>query len=93
MLLDLKLPRKSGLEVLEEMKEDPALSAIPVVILTTSFTPQDVISAYDLQASAYLTKPDDLGEYHKVVAALREFCVGVMRFPPRQDAEVPQTTG
>ncbi len=89
VLLDLKLPRKSGLEVLEEMKNDPALAAIPVVILTTSFTPGDVNRAYDLQASAYLTKPEDLGEYEKVMGALREFCLGVMRFPPRQDPPPP----
>jgi CheY-like chemotaxis protein len=83
VLLDLKLPRKSGLEVLEEMKNDPALRRTPVVILTTSYTPEDVINAYDLQASAYLSKPDDLQQYQKVMIALREFCLGVMKFPPR----------
>ena len=83
VLLDLKLPRKSGMEVLEEMKNDPALRRTPVVILTTSYTPEDVINAYDLQASAYLSKPDDLQEYQKVMVALREFCLGVMKFPPR----------
>jgi CheY-like chemotaxis protein len=83
VLLDLKLPRKGGLEVLEEMKNDPALRRTPVVILTTSFTPEDVIRAYDLQASAYLVKPEELGEHEKVMRALREFCLGVMTFPPR----------
>jgi CheY-like chemotaxis protein len=90
VLLDLKLPKKSGLEVLEEMKNDPALRRTPVVILTTSFTPEDIVKAYDLQASAYLTKPEDLAEFEKVVTALREFCLGVMKFPPRQEPAKPQ---
>ena len=84
VLLDLKLPRKSGMEVLEEIKSDPSLRRTPVVVLTTSFTPEDVIRAYDLQASAFLTKPDDLREYEKVVTALREFCLGVMKYPPSE---------
>lgn len=92
VLLDLKLPRKGGLEVLEEMKNDPALRRTPVIILTTSYTPEDVVRAYDLQASAYLTKPDDLGEYQQVMKTLTEFCLGVMRFPERQEEAAPQTS-
>lgn len=83
VLLDLKLPRKGGMAVLEEMKNDPELRRTPVVILSTAFTPEDVVNAYDLQASAYLVKPGDLQEYQKLMAALREFCLGVMKFPPR----------
>lgn len=85
VLLDLKLPRKGGMEVLEEMKKDPALRRTPVIILTTSYTREDVIRAYDLQASAYLTKPEDLPEYKHVMARLNEFCLGVMKFPPREE--------
>ncbi len=59
ILLDLNLPRKSGIEVLEEIKSDPHLSTIPVVVLTTSEAEEDIVRAYKLHANAYITKPVD----------------------------------
>lgn len=93
VLLDLKLPRKGGMEVLAEMKNDPALRRTPVVILTTSFAPEDIARAYDLQASAYLTKPEDLHEYQRLMAALSDFWLGVMTFPTREDEGNPRLAG
>jgi CheY-like chemotaxis protein len=83
ILLDLKMPKKSGLEVLAEMKADPALRRIPVIVLTTSDAPQDIWKAYDLQASCFITKPADLEEFDRVVHSLKEFCLTVIKLPPR----------
>lgn len=82
ILLDLKMPRVNGLDVLAQLKADPELRRIPVIVLSTSDAPEDITRAYDLQASAYLTKPQDLGEYRSVMDALKRFCVGVIRLPP-----------
>jgi CheY-like chemotaxis protein len=83
ILLDLKMPRKGGLEVLAAIKADEALRRIPVIILTTSDAPGDVLRAYDLQASAYVTKPSDLEEFQRVMGSIREFCLTVVKLPPR----------
>lgn len=83
ILLDLKLPRKDGFAVLLEAKSDAALRRIPIVILSSSDAPDDIGRAYDLQASCYVTKPTDLDEYLRVGRLLREFCLTVVKLPPR----------
>jgi two-component system response regulator len=81
VLLDLKMPKKGGLEVLAEIKQDQELKRIPVFILTTSDAPGDIHLAYNLQASCYITKPEDLDEYRDVIDSIMEFCLKLMRLP------------
>ena len=73
ILLDLNLPRKDGRELLADIKSDPSLKRIPVIVLTTSRARQDVDMAYDLHANCYITKPVDLDDYVKVVKAIEDF--------------------
>lgn len=81
VLLDLNLPRKDGREVLEEVKEDPGLRHIPVVILTTSQAEQDVLRSYQLCANAYVTKPVDLERFLEVVRSIESFWLEIVRLP------------
>jgi CheY-like chemotaxis protein len=81
ILLDLNLPRKSGREVLEEVKGDPALRNIPVVILTSSQAEQDIARAYDLHANCYITKPVDLDQFITVVKSIEDFWFTVVKLP------------
>jgi chemotaxis family two-component system response regulator Rcp1 len=81
ILLDLNLPRKDGREVLAEVKADPDLKRIPVVVLTTSRAEEDVLRAYDLHANCYVTKPVDLEQFMKIVALIDEFWVNVVTLP------------
>ncbi len=81
ILLDLNLPKKDGREVLAEVKADPALKRIPVVVLTTSRAEEDVLRAYDLHANCYVTKPVDLAQFMKIVAQIDEFWVNVVTLP------------
>jgi len=81
ILLDLNLPRKDGREVLAEVKADPDLKRIPVVILTTSRAEEDVMRAYDLHANCYVTKPVDLAQFMKIVSQIDEFWVKVVTLP------------
>jgi CheY-like chemotaxis protein len=83
VLLDLNLPRKSGAEVLAEIKGDPALSTIPVVVLTTSQAEEDVLRSYEMLANAYVTKPVDFDRFGEIVRQIDEFFVGIVRLPPR----------
>ncbi|MEJ2038370.1 MAG: response regulator [Desulfosarcinaceae bacterium] len=82
VLLDLNLPRKDGREVLAEMKASADLRRIPVVVLTSSQAEEDIIKTYDLQASAYVTKPVDLAGFGEIVKAIEGFWFSVVRFPP-----------
>jgi CheY-like chemotaxis protein len=82
ILLDLNLPRKSGIEVLEEIKTDPALSTIPVVVLTTSEAEEDIVRAYKLHANAYITKPVDFEQFTKIVHQIDDFFIGLVKLPP-----------
>jgi two-component system, chemotaxis family, response regulator Rcp1 len=82
ILLDLNMPRKDGREVLAEIKADPDLKRIPVVILTTSEAEQDIIKTYDLHANCYVTKPVDLTQFLKVVRLIEDFWLSVVRLPP-----------
>ncbi len=81
VLLDLNLPRMDGREVLEEIKTDPALRSIPVVVLTTSKAEEDILRSYDLHANAYVTKPVDFGRFIEVVRQIDEFFVTVVKLP------------
>ncbi|HEX8203480.1 MAG TPA: response regulator [Isosphaeraceae bacterium] len=82
ILLDLNLPRKGGQEVLAEIKADPLLRRIPVVILTSSRAEPDVRAGYDHHANCYVAKPADLGEFLRVVAAIVEFWLTIAALPP-----------
>ena len=82
ILLDLNLPRKNGREVLAEVKEDPDLKRIPVVIVTTSKSEQDVFEAYNLHANCYITKPADFSEFKQVIRALELFWFQSATLPP-----------
>ena len=83
ILLDLNLPRMSGREVLSTIKRDESLRSIPVVVLTISAAEKDIISAYNLQANCYITKPIDLEQFSKVVKTVREFWLTIVKLPPR----------
>jgi CheY-like chemotaxis protein len=73
ILLDLNLPRKNGREVLEEIKADPELRRIPVLIMTTSHADQDINRAYSLNANCYITKPMELDEFLRIVKSIEDF--------------------
>lgn len=79
ILLDLNLPRKSGREVLQEIKEDEQLKHIPVVILTTSQAEHDILESYRLRANAYVTKPVDLEQFLKVVQSIEQFWLEIVK--------------
>jgi CheY-like chemotaxis protein len=81
ILLDLNLPKKDGREVLEEIKEDPALKIIPVVILTTSASEADILKTYQLHANCYIAKPVDLDGFLKVVKSIDSFWLSVVKLP------------
>lgn len=81
ILLDLNLPRKDGREVLAEVKGDPDLKAIPVVVLTTSRSEQDILKSYHLQANAYVVKPVDLDQFLGAVRAIEDFWLMVVSLP------------
>jgi two-component system response regulator len=82
ILLDLNMPRKDGREVLTEMKADPKLRKIPVVILTTSQAEEDIARFYDLHANCYISKPVDLQALAKIVRSIDQFWFGVVKLPP-----------
>jgi two-component system, chemotaxis family, response regulator Rcp1 len=81
ILLDLNLPRKDGRMVLEEIKADPSLSSIPVVILTSSQAEEDIVRSYELQANCYVTKPVDLNQFVVVVKTIESFWFTIVRLP------------
>jgi CheY-like chemotaxis protein len=83
ILLDLNLPRRDGREVLQEIKADPVLRHIPVIVLTTSQAEEDVLCSYALHANAYVTKPVDFDAFITVVRQIDEFFVEVVRLPQR----------
>jgi len=81
ILLDLNLPKKDGREVLSEVKSDPNLAHIPVVILTSSKSETDIVRSYRLQANCYITKPVDLEQFVEVVRSIDAFWLSVVRLP------------
>jgi CheY-like chemotaxis protein len=82
LLLDLNLPRVSGLEVLEEVKNHPELRRIPVAVLTTSGEDRDVLAAYDRHVNCYLTKPVSFEEFARVVQSIEDFFLTIVRLAP-----------
>jgi CheY-like chemotaxis protein len=85
ILLDLNLPRKDGREVLAEMKSDPDLRRIPVVILTTSRAEEDIIKTYDLHVNCYVTKPVDMNQFLDAIKSISNFWLTVVALPPDSD--------
>jgi chemotaxis family two-component system response regulator Rcp1 len=81
ILLDLNLPVKDGREVLAEIKSDPNLKRIPVVILTTSKAEEDILKTYNLHANCYITKPVDLEQFVTVVRYIEDFWLAIVRLP------------
>lgn len=82
ILLDLNLPRKDGREVLAEIKADPDLMAIPVIILTSSQAEEDILKSYNLYANGYIVKPVDLDQFFKVITQIKEFWMSIVILPP-----------
>ena len=81
ILLDLNLPIKDGRQVLAEIKEDADLKRIPIVILTTSKTEEDILKTYNLHANCYVTKPVDLEQFVTVVKSLKDFWLAIVKLP------------
>jgi two-component system, chemotaxis family, response regulator Rcp1 len=81
ILLDLNLPKKSGFEVLDEIKVDEDLKRIPVVVLTTSQAEQDIIKSYNLHANAFISKPVGFDQFLSVVKSIEDFWIEIVRLP------------
>lgn len=81
ILLDLNLPKKDGREVLVELKQDPDLRRIPVIVLTTSAAEEDILKSYDMHVNSYVTKPVDLNQFIKVVRTIEDFWLSIVRLP------------
>jgi two-component system, chemotaxis family, response regulator Rcp1 len=87
VLLDLNLPRKDGREVLEEIKEDPKLRLIPVVVMTSSEAERDLVRTYGLHANAYVVKPIDLEQFVDVVRGIKDFWLTIVKLPPKTESD------
>jgi two-component system, chemotaxis family, response regulator Rcp1 len=87
VLLDLNLPRKDGREVLADIKNDPELQTIPVVVLTTSEAEQDIVQSYKLHANCYITKPVDLDKFLQIIDSMQDFWLSIVRLPGHAAAE------
>jgi len=85
ILLDLNLPKKDGREVLAEIKADPMLKCIPVIVLTTSAAEQDILNTYSHHANCYIMKPVDLGQFINVVRSIEQFWLTIVKLPNSED--------
>lgn len=83
VILDVNLPRKSGHEVLTHVKEDDALKHLPVIMLTTSSSEQDIMQSYKNHANCYITKPVDVDEFLKAVVEIEQFWISIVKLPPK----------
>ncbi len=83
ILLDLNLPKKSGREVLAEVKADPSLRRIPIVVMTVSRDEEDVLRAYNLHANCYITKPIDFGQFIRITQSIEDFWFRIVKLPPK----------
>ena len=83
ILLDLNLPKKDGREVLAEIKADPDLRRIPVVVLTSSAAEEDVLKTYNLHANCYVTKPVDFDRFMEVVRSVEDFWLTIVKLPAK----------
>jgi chemotaxis family two-component system response regulator Rcp1 len=81
ILLDLNLPKKDGREVLSEIKADPDLKCIPVIVLTTSAAEKDILNMYSNHANCYITKPVDFNQFINVVRSIEEFWLTIVKLP------------
>lgn len=85
VLLDINLPKKDGKQVLEEIKSDPKLRALPVVILTSSKADKDILESYDLHANSYIVKPVTIEKFGEVATIVQNFWFGVVALPPNKE--------
>ncbi|MDD1718212.1 MAG: response regulator [Methanoregulaceae archaeon] len=85
ILLDLNLPKKTGLEVLREIKRDDVLSLIPVVIMTVSKDEKDIVESYRLHANCYIRKPVKFGEFIEIVKSIEDFWFSIVTLPPKSE--------
>jgi two-component system, chemotaxis family, response regulator Rcp1 len=85
ILLDLNLPRKNGREVLADIKSDPQLHTIPVVILTSSAAEEDILNSYTLHANSYITKPVNFEQFINIVASIENFWFEIVKLPPKRE--------
>jgi chemotaxis family two-component system response regulator Rcp1 len=85
ILLDLNMPRKDGREVLEDIKSDEILKAIPVIVMTISKAEEDILRSYKLHANAYIVKPIELNQFTNVVSSIEDFWLTIVRLPPHVD--------
>ena len=81
IVLDLNLPRKDGREVLAEIKTDPELKHIPVIVMTASASDQDILRSYELYANCYITKPSDLNQYNQTIQSIENFWLTCVQLP------------
>lgn len=84
ILLDLNLPKKDGREVLAEIKTDPLLMLIPVIVLTTSAAEQDIMNMYAHHANCYITKPVDFNQFINVIKSIEDFWLHIVKLPSKQ---------
>jgi chemotaxis family two-component system response regulator Rcp1 len=85
ILLDLNLPKKTGLEVLREVKNDESLRLIPVVIMTVSKDEKDIVESYRLNANCYIQKPVKFGEFIEIVKSIEDFWFSIVTLPPKPE--------
>lgn len=83
ILLDLNIPKKDGREILAEIKKNPKLKCIPIIVLTTSQSEQDIKSTYEHYANAYITKPIDLDNFIKVIKSIETYWLNTVELPPK----------
>jgi chemotaxis family two-component system response regulator Rcp1 len=84
IMLDLNLPKKNGFEVLKEIRGNPRLSRVPVIILTSSQADRDILKSYDLHANCFVSKPVDVDEFLSVVRSTGEFWLTLVRLPGQE---------
>ncbi|OPY68639.1 MAG: Response regulator rcp1 [Syntrophorhabdaceae bacterium PtaU1.Bin034] len=84
IVLDLNLPRKNGRELLQEIKSDPDLKSIPIVVLTSSESEEDITRSYELQANCYITKPVELAQFTRVVRSMADFWFTIVKLPSKE---------
>jgi CheY-like chemotaxis protein len=85
VILDLNLPRKDGREVLKEIREDPELTSLPVIVLSTSGAAEDIVGSYAKHVNAYIQKPVDFDEFLRVVRSMEEFWLSIVKLPSRAE--------
>jgi CheY-like chemotaxis protein len=81
ILLDLNMPKKNGFEVLSEVKKDPSMRYIPIIVLTTSKAEQDIVKTYNEHANCFITKPVDLDQFFEIVKTIQDFWLTIVKLP------------